>query len=82
MWYVICVLLGAVAGAAAVYFFARQTETEVIMVADTTLKERVENLHSVLFMGAGTVVSPFFDEMWGAAGLPEQGVPNIVDGRT
>jgi len=80
MWYVICVLLGLLVGAAGVYFFARQTD--VVTVPDTALQTAVENLHSVLFMGAGTVVSPFFNDVWCNASLPESGVPDILNGRT
>ena len=80
MWYFVAAVLGAMIGAAGVYFFARQTEISIIQ--DISLQAAVEQLHSVLFMAAGTRVGPFFDAVWGAAGLEEKGVPNIYDGST
>ena len=84
MWYVICVLLGVLIGGGGVYFFARQTEIKVIhhTVPDVALLTVVEQLHKVLFMPVGTVVTPFFNAVWCEAGLEEKGVPDITNGRT
>lgn len=78
MWYVIVGVIGLVLGAAGVYFFVRQ----VVVVVDADLEEAVGQLHKALFMGAGIPIEPFFNVVWREAGLPESGVPDIIDGRT
>lgn len=82
MWYVVCFLVGAALCWVWFTFFASR-EAKVPPVVTDGLKITVQQLHKVLFMGAGTVVTPMFNAVWKAAGLEEKGVPAIdAKGRT
>lgn len=81
MWYIVSFLVGAALCWVWFTFFAsKEVAPQVPPPAQDALKIAVQQLHKVLFMGAGTVVTPAFNAVWRAAGLEEKGVP-AIDGK-
>lgn len=83
-WYLV---IGLVVGAGGFYAYDRFFATKIVEPpkpphVDPDLLTAVTQLHKVLFAGFGTTVIPMFNNVWGAAGLAEKGVPDIKNGKT